>query len=205
MRCRVQVPDRAGPANHTGPESCVALGNGRHEALTGEGAGRVWRPAIGPSWVPTRSEPAEGHPAHPVMARGGQTWRGRRPLACTDTPGAAPGRPCPWPGDQRQVRTGTRRGTTVLDGCQESDRVRGPRTPWNQGRPRGPAEEVEGRALAKGPLVEHHRGRTPCRETLPQARDGVRQVLCTCASSPEAGARCGSAARRDLCGGASGN
>jgi len=36
-------------------------------------------------------------------ARGGQTWRGRRPLAGTDTRGAEPGRPClgpgePWPG-----------------------------------------------------------------------------------------------------------
>jgi hypothetical protein len=63
------------------------------------------------------------------------------------------------------------------------------------------AEGVERRGLAKGNLVEYHRGRTQRRETLPQAHDWVRQVLCACASSLEAGARCGSAARRDLCGG----
>ena len=88
-----------------------------------------------------------------------------------------------------------------MDGCRESDSFIVPRKPSNKGRSMGPAEEVEGRELATGNLVEHHRGRTQCQETLPQARDWVRQVLCTCASSPEAGARCGSAARRDLCGG----
>ena len=36
--------------------------------MTGEGAGRVLRPEIGQSWVPTRSEHAEGHTAHPAMA-----------------------------------------------------------------------------------------------------------------------------------------
>src|SRR5262249_53514862 len=44
--CRVQVPDSAGLANHTGPESCAGIGNGVGEALTGEHAGRVWRPEI---------------------------------------------------------------------------------------------------------------------------------------------------------------
>jgi len=43
----VQVPDSEGPATHTGPEPCVALGNGRREALTGERAGRVLSPEIG--------------------------------------------------------------------------------------------------------------------------------------------------------------
>jgi len=43
----VQVPDSEGLATHTGPEACVLLGNGRYEALTGEGAGRVWSPEIG--------------------------------------------------------------------------------------------------------------------------------------------------------------
>jgi len=93
------------------------------------------------------------------------------------------------------------RGTTVMHGCRESDSVIVPRKPSNKGRPAGPAEEVEGRELAKGNLVEHHRGRTQRRGTLPQAHDWVRQALCACALRPEAGARCGSAARRDLCGG----
>jgi hypothetical protein len=43
----VKVPDSEGLATHTGPESCVATGNGRREALTGERAGRVLSPEIG--------------------------------------------------------------------------------------------------------------------------------------------------------------
>jgi hypothetical protein len=66
--------------------------------LTGEGAGRVWSPEIGQSWVPTRSEHAEGNSGYAVMARRTCTWRGRRPLACTETLCAEPGRPCIWPG-----------------------------------------------------------------------------------------------------------
>ena len=44
---RVQVSYSEGLATHTGPESCVATGNGRREALTGERAGRVLSPEIG--------------------------------------------------------------------------------------------------------------------------------------------------------------
>ena len=41
-RCEgVKVSDSEGLANHTGPESCVVVGNGCGEALTGERAGRV--------------------------------------------------------------------------------------------------------------------------------------------------------------------
>ena len=43
----MKVPDSEGLATHTGPESCVATGNGRCEALTGERAGRVLSPEIG--------------------------------------------------------------------------------------------------------------------------------------------------------------
>ena len=43
----MKVPDSEGLVNHTGPESCVHLGNESDEALTGEGAGRVLRPEIG--------------------------------------------------------------------------------------------------------------------------------------------------------------
>ena len=125
----------------------------------------------------------------------GDLWQARTHVARN------PGGPASGLVTHCQVRTGNLRGTTVMDGCRESDSFRVPRKPSNQGRPMGPAEAVEGRELAKGNLGEHHRGRPQCRETLPQARDWVRQVLCTCASSPEAGARCGSAARRDLCGG----
>jgi hypothetical protein len=37
----VKVQDSESLASHTGPESCVAAREGRGEALTGEGAGRV--------------------------------------------------------------------------------------------------------------------------------------------------------------------
>ena len=46
-RCEgVKVSDSEGLANHTGPESCVVVGDGCGEALTGERAGRVLSPEI---------------------------------------------------------------------------------------------------------------------------------------------------------------
>ena len=54
----------------------------------------------GESWVPTRSEHAEGHTVDAVLARRRRTQRGRRPLACVETRCAEPGRPCLWP-DER--------------------------------------------------------------------------------------------------------
>jgi hypothetical protein len=53
-----------------------------------------------------------------------------------------------------QVRTVHPRGTTVMDGCRESDRFRVPKKPSNKGRPTGPAEKVEGRERAKGNVAE---------------------------------------------------
>ena len=41
-----------------------------------------------------------------------------------------------------------------MDGCRESDSFIVPRKPSNKGRPRGPAEKVEGRELAKGNVAE---------------------------------------------------
>ena len=70
-----------------------------------------------------------------------------------------------------------------MDGCRESDNPIVSAKPPNEGAGApGPAEGVERRELAKGNLVEHHRGRTQRRETLPQAHDWVRQALCACAS-----------------------
>jgi hypothetical protein len=42
----------------------------------------------------------------------------------------------------------------VVYGCRESDRFIVPRKPSNKGRPRGPAEKVEGRERAKGNVAE---------------------------------------------------
>ena len=46
------------------------------------------------------------------------------------------------------------RGTTVVHGCRESDSFIVPWKPSHTGRPRGPAEKVEGRELAKGNVAE---------------------------------------------------
>ena len=60
------------------------------------------------------------------------------------------------------------------------------------------AEEVEGRGLAEGNLFQQPRFRTQSRTDLQNALRRIRQE---CASSPKAGAQCGSSARWDLSGG----
>src|SRR5262249_47410448 len=138
-----------------------------------------------------------------AMARCRRTWRGRRPLHAWKHGVRKPGDPASGLGNHRQVRTVHLRDTTVMHGGRESDRSRGPRKPANRGGPKEPVEEVEGRELAKGtwrgiPGTGHRAG-----SSLSQVPDRVRQASSDVyASRPEAGARCGSAARRDLCGGA---
>ena len=160
----------------------MALGNGRHEALTGEGAGRVLSPEIGPvlgaDALLTRGRPHRGHRFGEVFTdlagsetsgMHGNTVRGTREAlhlawqAC-------------------QVRTVNPWGTTVMDGCRESDRFIVPRKPSNKGCPEGPAEEVEGRERAKGNVVQHTRGRTQSRVSpVTGARPrmaGTQRCLC---------------------------
>jgi hypothetical protein len=101
-----------------------------------------------------------------------------------------------------QVRTVHPRGTTVMHGCKESDRFIGPRKPSNKGGPKEPAEKVEGRERAKGNVAAHTRDRTQGRGTpVTRARPRTAGTFGCSHVRPEAGARCGSAARRDLCGG----
>jgi hypothetical protein len=70
-----------------------------------------------------------------------------------------------------------------MHGCRESDSPIVSRKPSNNGSSAlEVAEGVERKGLAKGNLVEYHRGWTQGRETLPQAHDWVRQALCACAS-----------------------
>ena len=100
-----------------------------------------------------------------------------------------------------QVLTVNLWGTTVMDGCRESDRFIVPRKPSNKGCPEGPAEEVEGRERAKGNAAEHTRDRAQGRGTpVTRARPRTAALFKGLHVRPEAGARCGSAARRDLCG-----
>ena len=61
-----------------------------------------------------------------------------------------------------------------MDGCRESDSFRVPRKPSHKGRPMGPAEQVEGRELAKGNVAEQTRSRTLCRGLLSHEPSRVR-------------------------------
>ena len=168
----MQVPDSEGLANYAGPESCVPLGNGRYEALTGEGAGRVWSPEIAQSGgrrAPNTRKATAGAPSwQGVHAPGGvgDLWHAQK--HCVRNPGD----PASDLTSYRQARTVNPRGTTVMDGWRESDSpIVSAKLPNKGAGAPGSAEGVERRGLAKGNLVEHHKGRTQRRETLPQARD----------------------------------
>lgn len=81
-----------GLATHDGPESCAGDRESVGEALTGESAGRVLSREINHTRVPTLLSEAEGNTARSNKASLGTTLRGRRPLACADTPCARTGR-----------------------------------------------------------------------------------------------------------------
>lgn len=70
---------RKGLASHPGPESCVDIGNGVGEALTGEHAGQVLSCEIKLSGVPTLLSEAEGIITKASTARPSGTPRSRRP------------------------------------------------------------------------------------------------------------------------------
>jgi hypothetical protein len=78
---------------------------------------------------------------------------------------------------------GNLRDTPVMHGCREADSPIVSTKPSNNGSGALElAEGVERRGLAKGNLVEYHRGRTQGRGTLSQVHDWVRQARCACAS-----------------------
>ena len=79
--CRVQVPNSEGLATHAGPESCAGLGNGVCEALTGERAGRVESPEIGPF---LGADALRTRGRQPGPSRYGEGWAD---LAGSKTPG----------------------------------------------------------------------------------------------------------------------
>ena len=70
-RCAgVQVANSEGRANHAGAASCARLGKGVREAVTGEGAGRGVRPAIGQSGC-RRAPNTRKATAGPPLGHGG--------------------------------------------------------------------------------------------------------------------------------------
>ena len=126
----------------------------------------------------------------------GDLWHARK--HCVRNPGG----PVSGLVHRCQVRTVNPGGTTVMHGCRESDSFIVPRKPSNKGCPKEPAEEVEGRELAKGNVAAHTRDRTQGRVIpVTRARPRTAGPFGCPHVRPEAGARCGSAARRDLCGG----
>ena len=165
------------------------------------------RPSMEPrnrrfSRVPTRSAHAAGHTVDAVLARRRRTRRGRRPLAGVETRCAAPGRPCLWP-DERSPgphgaptghdRGGRGQGVGPLQSTRGSLRTKvAPRDRRSRGRagsgPRGTWRRKPGAGPSAG-VSCHRRSAAYGRPLWGPAR------------RPEAGARCGSAARRDRCGG----
>ena len=76
-------------------------------------------------------------------------------------------------------------GTTVIDGCRESDSPIESTKPSKNGTSAlDLAEWAKSRELAKGNPVAYHRGQTQGRETLPQVRDWVQQAQSACAFDP---------------------
>ena len=124
-RCEgVKVSDSEGLANHTGPESCVVVGDGCGEALTGERAGRVLSPEIkvlaGCRRAPNTRKATRFAPVGRGVDRPGgvgDPWHARKHLV--RDPGGAPplalGCGCP-----RSARR-TQKGTAVMHDGGESD------------------------------------------------------------------------------------
>ncbi len=83
---------REGVANHPDPESCAGRREVPGEALTGAHAGRLLSREIPQIRVPTLLTGAEGHIAERGSASSRRTRRGRRTLACVETPCAVAGR-----------------------------------------------------------------------------------------------------------------
>ena len=159
-----------------GSESCVSIGHGRHKALPGEGAGRVWSPEIGQSWVPTHSEHAQGHTVDAALQGGngagrvGDLWHARKHWVQN------PGGPASGLVKSCQARTVNSRGTTVMGRAQGVGQLHRTEEASPKGRSEGAAEKGEGRELAKGNVAEQTRRRTQCRSLLSHAPSRVRTV-----------------------------
>jgi len=104
----------------------------------------------GSCWVPTRSEHAEGHSGYAVMARRTRTWRGRRPLACTETCCAEPGRPCLWPGAVRSGPHGEPTGHARGGRVQGVGQLHSTEEAFEQRSPHGIGGEGGGKEAGQG-------------------------------------------------------
>jgi len=93
----MQESYREGLASHPDPESCGGAREGAAEASIGVHAGRVLSREINDFRGPTLLSEAEGTNRTDDSASPSGTRRGRRPLACVETPCVgtrrSPGRP----------------------------------------------------------------------------------------------------------------
>lgn len=81
-----------GIANHDDPEPCVGVRKDAGEASAGARAGRVLSREINKIQVPMLLTEAEGNMSRGAIASLATTWRGRRPLARTESSCARTGR-----------------------------------------------------------------------------------------------------------------
>src|SRR5712691_7293248 len=84
------------------------------------------------------------------MARCPQTWRGRRPLACTETRCAEPGRPCIWPGAVWPGSHGEPKGYDRDARVQGVGPLHSTEETFEQGLPRGTGGEGGGKGAGQG-------------------------------------------------------
>ena len=163
----MEEPYDEGIANHIGPESCAGGGNVMGEALTGVHAGRVLsRERIHGSG---RRRCRLGRKTKSVTSLRrdvSRAPRGRRPQARMETPRTRTGRShLPAWRDGSKVRAVNPKGnTTAMYGNGKSDNLIVLQTlPNKRNDASYPAEEVEGRRLAKGNLLQSNKYRTQYR------------------------------------------
>ena len=163
----MKEPYDEGIANHIGPESCAGGGNVMGEALTGVHVG----------WVLSRERSNESGRRRCWLGRKtisvtslrrdvSRAPRGRRPQARMETPRARTGRShLPALQEGVKVRAVNPKGnTTAMHGYGKSDNLIVLKTlPNKRNDASFPAEEVEGRRLAKGNLLGRNKYRTQYR------------------------------------------
>ena len=164
-------------ATHTDPESCGVTCKGDVEALTGDGAGRVFsrvrnslrdadavrRKRKAPPGAPI-SRGALGSRAvtDPVHVRKHLAWEPGDPAFTPDGI---------WQGTHREVQG----RTPMMNEHGKSDRPVVPaKSPNKAGQPA--AEGMEGSGLTKGNLPQQNASRTPSRTDAPSALERVRQA-----------------------------
>jgi hypothetical protein len=139
-------------ARRPDPESCVRIGNGAGEALTGAHAGQPSRCEIRPSGVPTPLSEADGHTAGGVIGEPPEDPAQSETLCLRgNSSGGKRGIPQVPTGLVPRGRSGKAIGRTPdMHARGKSDDGVVPGRPPNKGEDPSPAEVVEGRRSAKG-------------------------------------------------------